>query len=105
MYQEREGDGALDGEPGPVAGLAGAQDVAGVGERLLDRPPGGVARDERAGRGGAVGGDQGQVVAAGGVLVTRQDQADSAGVPGPVPQAGDLGDVPDLLAAAGRDWL
>jgi len=49
VHQQGEGDGALDGAPDPVAGLAGAQDVAGVGEGLLDAPAGGVTRDERGG--------------------------------------------------------
>ena len=69
----------------------------------IDAPAGGVTRDERGGGRRAVGGDQGQVVSAGGVLVAGQDQPDGAGVPGPVPQAGDGGDVPDLLAAVGGD--
>ena len=37
VHEQGERDGALDGAPDPVAGLAGAQYVAGVGERLLDR--------------------------------------------------------------------
>ena len=37
-HEQRERDGALGGAPDAVAGLAGAQDVAGVGERLLDAP-------------------------------------------------------------------
>ena len=101
--QEREWDGALDGALDPVAGLAGAQDVAGISERLLDSPPAGVAGHQRAGGSAQVGGDQGQVIAAGGVLVAGQDQPHGAGVPGPVPQAADLGDVPDLLPAVGGD--
>jgi hypothetical protein len=34
--EQGERDGALDGAGGAVAGLAGAEDVAGVGEGLLD---------------------------------------------------------------------
>src|SRR5689334_10590156 len=34
--EQGERDGALDGAAGPVAGLAGAEHVAGVGEGLLD---------------------------------------------------------------------
>jgi len=81
VHQHAERDSALDGKPDPVAGLAGAQDVAGVGECLLDGPPGGLAGHERGRGGGAVGGDQGQVRSAGGVLVAGQDQAHGAGVP------------------------
>jgi hypothetical protein len=33
--EQGERDGALDGAAGPAAGLPGAEDVAGVGERLL----------------------------------------------------------------------
>jgi hypothetical protein len=44
--QEREGDGTFHGVLDAVAGLADAQDVAGIGERLLDDPPGGVPGDE-----------------------------------------------------------
>ena len=103
VREQGERDGALDGAPDPVAGLAGAQHVARVGERLLDRPPGGVPRHQRDRRGGQVGGDQGQVIAAGSAPVADQDQADGAGVPGPVPQAGDLGDVLDVRPLAGGD--
>jgi hypothetical protein len=39
VHEQGEGDGALDGAPDAVAGLAGARDVAGVGECLLDGPP------------------------------------------------------------------
>jgi len=63
-----------------VAGLASAQHVAGVGERLLDRPPGGITGHQCAGGRGQVGGDQGQVIAAGRVLVAGQDQAHGAAV-------------------------
>ena len=90
--EQGERDGALDGAAGAVAGLAGAQDVAGVGEGLLDAPPGGVPGHQGGRAGVQVGGDQGQVIAAGGALVADQDQARLAGVPGPVPQAGDLGE-------------
>jgi hypothetical protein len=34
--EQGERDGALDGAAGPGAGLAGAEDVAGIGEGLLD---------------------------------------------------------------------
>jgi hypothetical protein len=40
--EQGERDGALDGAGCAVAGLAGAGDVAGVGEGLLDGPAGGV---------------------------------------------------------------
>jgi hypothetical protein len=36
VHQQRERDGALDGAADPGAGLAGAEDVAGVREGLLD---------------------------------------------------------------------
>jgi hypothetical protein len=94
VHEQGERDGALDGVLDAVAGLAGAQDVAGVGERLLDAPPGGVPGHQGGRAGVQVGGDQSQVIAAGGALVAGQDQPDGAGVPGAVPQAGDLGDVP-----------
>ena len=58
--EQGERDGALDGAAGPGAGLAGAEDVAGVGEGLLDFPPGGVPCDQGGGGGVQVGGDQGQ---------------------------------------------
>jgi hypothetical protein len=66
-------------------------------------PPGGVPGDEGGRAGGHVGGDQGEVVAVGGVLVAGQDEPDRDGLEGPVPQAGDLGDVLDLVAAVGAD--
>ena len=62
LGEQGERDGALDGAAGAVAGLAGAEDVAGVGEGLLDGPAGGVAGDQGGGAGGQVGGDQGEVV-------------------------------------------
>ncbi len=81
VHEHRERDGALDGAADPVAGLAGAEDVAGVGERLLDRPAGGIPCHQ-GGRGDVkVGGDQRKVIAAGGALVAGQDQPDGAGVP------------------------
>lgn len=79
-----ERDGALDGAAGAVAGFAGAEDVAGVGEGLLDAPPGGVAFDQPGGGGGQVGGDQGQDAG----VVTGEDDPDGAGVQAAVPQAG-----------------
>ena len=103
VREQGERDGALDGALDPVAGLAGAQHVAGVGECLFDRPPGGVPRHQRSRGGGQVGGDQGQVIAAGSAPVADQDQPDGPGVPGPVPQAGDLGDVLDVLPPVGGD--
>jgi hypothetical protein len=58
--EQGERDGALDGAGGAVAGLAGAGDVAGVGECLLDGPAGGVPLGQRGGGGVQVGGDQGE---------------------------------------------
>ena len=52
-----ERDGALDGAAGAVAGLAGAEDVAGVGEGLLDGPAGCIPGDEGGGGCGPVGGE------------------------------------------------
>src|SRR5215470_1944132 len=48
-HDQGERDGALDGAAGAVAGLAGAEDVAGVGEGLLDGPPGCIPGDEGGG--------------------------------------------------------
>ena len=58
---ELERDGPLGGTGGVVAGLPGAEDLAGVLDRDLDGSPGGVSLDEL--RGGGIGGDQGQVIA------------------------------------------
>jgi hypothetical protein len=49
VHEQGEGDGAQDGAAGAVASLAGAEDVAGVGEGLLDGPTGGVPGDEGGG--------------------------------------------------------
>jgi hypothetical protein len=53
--EQGERDGALDGAAGAVAGLAGAQNVAGVGEGLLDGPAAGVPLDQRGGAGASGG--------------------------------------------------
>src|SRR5216117_1175403 len=53
-----ERHGAVLRYAGSVAGLADADDLAGVGERDLDAPASGVAGYEVFGRGGEVGGDQ-----------------------------------------------
>ena len=90
VHEQGERDGALDGKPDPVAGLPGAQHVAGISERLLNRPPAGVTGHQRARGRGGIGGDQAQIIAAGGVLVAGQDQPHGAGVPGAVPQAGQI---------------
>jgi hypothetical protein len=68
VHEQGERDGALDGA-GRGCGPRRRQDVAGVGERLLDAPRGGVPCHQGDRAGGQVGGDQGQVVAAGGALV------------------------------------
>src|SRR5262249_48452920 len=94
-HDQGERDGALDGAAGAVAGLAGAGDVAGVGEGLLDGPPGGVAFDQGGGRGGQVGGDQGQDAG----VVAGEDDLDGAGVQAAVPQAGAGGQVGAVAAA------
>ena len=60
---ELERDGPLDGAGGAVAGLPGAEDLAGVFYRDLDGPSGGVSLDDLRGGRGGIGGDQGQVVA------------------------------------------
>src|SRR6185437_7934289 len=96
--EQGERDGPLDGGAGAVAGLAGAEDVAGVGEGLLDGPAGGVAGDQGGGAGVQVGGDQGEVVAGGGAGVAGQDEADGAGVPGAVPQAADVSQAHGVAA-------
>jgi hypothetical protein len=85
---------------GAVAGLAGAQDVAGVGEGLLDGPAGGVAGDQGGRAGGRVGGDQGEQA---GVAVAGEDDPDGAGVQAAVPQAGDVGQAHGLVTAVGPD--
>ena len=36
----------FDGAAGPITGLAHAQDLAGIGEGLLDSPPCGIAGDQ-----------------------------------------------------------
>src|SRR5262249_56958059 len=77
------------------AGLAGAEDVAGGGEGLLDAPPGGVAFDQSGGGGGQVGGDQGQDAG----VVAGEDDPDGAGVQAAIPQAGDGGQVGAVAAA------
>src|SRR5215475_2374495 len=90
-----ERDGALDGAAGAVAGLAGAEDVAGVGEGLLDGPPGCVAFDQGGGGAGQVGGDQGQDAG----VVAGEDDLDGAGVQAAVPQAGAGGQIGAVAAA------
>ena len=60
---ELERDGPLDRAGGAVAGLPGAEDLPGVFDRDLDRPPAGVSLDHLRGGGGGIGGDQGQVIA------------------------------------------
>jgi hypothetical protein len=98
--EQRERDGALDGAAGAVAGLAGAQDVAGVGEGLLDGPAGGVAGDQGGGAGGQVGGDQGEQA---GVVAAGEDDPDGLGVQAAVPQTGDVGQVDVLVTAVDLD--
>jgi hypothetical protein len=48
--EEAEWGGALDGRLDAVAGLSDAEDVFGVLEAHLDRPPVGVALDQLCGR-------------------------------------------------------
>ena len=60
---ELERDGPLNGTGGAVAGLPGAEDLAGVFYRDLDGPSAGVSLDHLGGGGGGIGGDQGQVIA------------------------------------------
>src|SRR3984957_1837877 len=95
--EQGERDGALDGAAGAVAGLAGAEDVAGVGEGLLDGPAGRVAGDQGGGAGGEVGGDQGEDAG----VVAGQDDPDGAGVQAAVPQAGDIGQGDVLVTGGG----
>ncbi len=91
---QAERDGAFDGEFEPVAGLADAEDLFGVGDHDFHRPAGGVAFDDLAGCGGGVGGDQGEVVGAcPGGLVADQDDGDRAGAEHAVPEATDGRDV------------
>jgi site-specific DNA recombinase len=66
----------------------------------LDRPPAGIAGDDRRGGGGRVGGDQGQVRAAG---LGHGDHADGPGPVDPRPQAAAVADGdPGRLAVAGQ---
>ncbi len=64
-----ERGGALHGVADAVAGLAGAELLACFGESHLNRPAPGVSGDERCRGAVQVGGDQGQVVTGGGVVV------------------------------------
>jgi len=66
VAEQPEGDGPLHGLGHPVAGLPDAQDVLHVEEGDLDAPPRRVAGDDLLGCGGEVGGDQREVIAAGG---------------------------------------
>ena len=93
-----ERNGALDGTAGAVAGLAGTEDVAGVGEGLLDGPAGGVAGDQGDGSTGQVCGDYGEQA---GVAVAGEDDPDGAGVQAAVPQAGNVGEDDVLVTAVG----
>jgi len=77
---QAEGDGALDGASGAVAGLADAEQVAGFAEGDLDGPAPGVPDDQVCRAGFPVGGDQGQVVGGVGAVVAQQDHADGPGV-------------------------
>jgi hypothetical protein len=97
--EQRERDGALDSAAGAVAGLAGAQDVAGVGEGLLDGPAGRVPLDQRGGAGGQVGADQGEQAG----VAAGEDDPDGAGVQAAVPQAGDVGQAHVLVTAVDPD--
>ena len=67
---QAERDGAFDGQRLAVVGLAHSDQLLGVLDGHLDRPAGGVAFDQLAGGGLAVGGDQRQVVAAAAALLT-----------------------------------
>ena len=89
---ELERDGALDGAGGAVAGLACAEDLAGVLDRDLDAPPGGIPLDDLREPGAGVGGDQGHVVP-GRRGVTDQHDLHGPGAEDAVPQAGDSGGV------------
>jgi hypothetical protein len=81
-----EGHGALDGAAQPVAGLADAEHLTGIGEGLLDAPPGRIACYHVFGGGEKVGGDEGKPVAAiiavpgVGCVVADQNDPDGAGV-------------------------
>jgi len=70
---ELEGDGALDGAGGAVAGLACAEDLPGIFDRHLDAPSGGVPLDHLRGVSIRIGGDQGQVVAGAGLVADEHD--------------------------------
>lgn len=98
-----ERDGALDRSAGATVGLAGPEQVAGLGEGDLDGPAPRVPGDQRRGRGGQAGGDQREVVAAVGGLVAREDHADGAGMEGASPQAGELGQTHGLGALVAVD--
>jgi hypothetical protein len=78
MHEQGERDGPPDGAADPGAGLAGAEDVAGISEGLLDAPPGRVPLDQGGGGGGQAGGDQGQR----GSGVAGQDDPARCGHPG-----------------------
>lgn len=81
-----EGHGTFDSTAEPVAGLSHSEDLACIGEGLLDAPPTGVAGHHILGCRGQVCGDQRQSVTAviavsgAGCVITDQDHADSAGV-------------------------
>src|SRR5215211_1623932 len=85
--RQAEGDQALHRAAGTGAGLADADQVAGVKERLLFGPAVGVAFDDRLGGGGKVGGDQGQLVAVGRAEPTAEHDLDELAAQRAIPQA------------------
>ena len=69
VHEQGERDGALDGAPDAAAGLAGARTLRASVNACSMPHGGGVPCHQGDRAGGQVGGDQGQVVAAGGALV------------------------------------
>ena len=100
---QAEPNGAAHGVLGTVAGLADAEQVAGLGQGDLDRPAPGVPADQSRRTAEQVVGDQRQVVACVGAVVAQQDHAHLPGLEGPVPQAADLGQVHGVGAAVPVD--
>ena len=87
LADQRERQGAADRAGDPVAGLPGAEYLLRVFYRDLDGPSRGVALDDLSGAGVQVGGDQGEVEAAGGG-VADEDDLDLLRAEDGVPQAG-----------------
>src|SRR5215475_2482324 len=90
---QAERDGAFDGLGDAVVGLADAEQLFGVFDADLDRPPGGVAANGLGGGGLRVGGNQREVVAAAGLGLPQESHGDRAWTEHRIPQAVDGGGV------------